>query len=379
MPSIFSGIGSANPIIGVFVGNTKQIVRSGRSLPHYGPVASLCRALNATAYIFSPQDIDYRKHQINGIAFDRKRGQWIRKKYPFPHILYLQGGLEKLDPKELARFQLAVKSSKIRPVSSPLEFNKWEVYRILYSRSSLRPYLPETKLFRSAAADLEPMLKRYGAVYLKACRGRRGEQVMRLALLPDKAYHCCYFNEKPVASRLKNFSQAVETIQAFFRRRGFVVQQPIDLIEYKGKKVDLRAEMQRNGEGALEILGIPVRVALENSPITTHALSYRFEKFFLEMMGYNEAALQDLRSRLNSLLYRIYQSLESRYGPLGEMGIDIGLDKKGNLWVIECNALSAMVSLGNAYEEKTVLRAFGNALDYALYKHRQNTAEKYKN
>ena len=63
--------------------------------------------------------------------------------------------------------------------------------------------------------------------------------------------------------------------------------------------------------------------------------------------------------------------------PWGD-GVDIGLDKKGNLWIIECNALSALVSLGNAYEEKTVLRAFGNALEYALYKSRQERRESIK-
>ena len=137
MPCILGGI--EPPILSSgFVANTKQIMRSGRHSPHYGPVTSLCRALKATAYIFSPQDINYRKHQINGLYFDRKRGQWIKKIFPFPHILYLQGGLEKLGPKELARFQLAVKSHKIRPVSSPLEFNKWEVYRILHGRGSLQ-------------------------------------------------------------------------------------------------------------------------------------------------------------------------------------------------------------------------------------------------
>ena len=52
---------------------------------------------------------------------------------------------------------------------------------------------------------------------------------------------------------------------------------------------------------------------------------------------------------MERLLYKTYRTVEGHYGSLGEIGIDIGLDKSGKLWIIECNPLSAKVSLMKAY------------------------------
>ncbi|WP_374701241.1 YheC/YheD family protein [Thalassobacillus sp. C254] len=41
---------------------------------------------------------------------------------------------------------------------------------------------------------------------------------------------------------------------------------------------------------------------------------------------------------MESLLLTIFKKIEESYGRFGEMGIDIGIDQGGNLWIIECNA-----------------------------------------
>lgn len=360
---IMSRDSTAKPLLfGVFLGGASE--RPFR----VKLIEQLRRDLNAIIYFFPPNEINYRDYVIQGVYYNPSRDRWARRIFPFPNILYLHGGLEKLNQKELKLFHSAVMACKVRIVKSPLEFNKWEVYQALKSNYGMKAHLPETRLFQKNYSELKAMLCQYGGVYLKACRGRRGQQVMSVTLLPGNAYECRYFLEKPISKTFKTFSGLSGIIKEFFKNRDLIVQQPIDLIQYQGKKVDLRAEVQRNGMGELEVVGVPVRVALENSPITTHASSFRFEDFFTGMMEYDNTALRQLRRWLFYLLFKIYRSMEEVYGPLGEMGIDIGLDKKGKLWVIECNALSAMVSFVNAYDEKTVLRAFSNSLEYTLFK-----------
>lgn len=43
------------------------------------------------------------------------------------------------------------------------------------------------------------------------------------------------------------------------------------------------------------------------------------------------------------------------------------MDDQGDLWLIECNAKSAKVSLCKAYDEETVKKAFLNPLEYAKF------------
>ena len=81
-----------------------------------------------------------------------------------------------------------------------------------------------------------------------------------------------------------------------------------------------------------------------------------------------------LKSRVEDFLVRIYIYLEQSYGPFGELGIDIGMDKAGRLWFIESNTKSTKVSLCNASSGETMQKAFLNPLEYAKYLYREGTA-----
>ena len=170
------------------------------------------------------------------------------------------------------------------------------------------------------------MLRRYGSVYLKACRGRQGLAVMRVKQLPGGIFECRYYVASTISRRVPA-SALEKVVKQFFKKRDFIIQQPIDLLEIEGRIIDMRAEVQRDGSGQLEVVAVSVRVGLKNSPITTHALSHRFEEFFADYFGYDAATLDLLKQRIDRFLFVFYQAIEKHFGPFGEIGIDIGLDK----------------------------------------------------
>lgn len=332
-----------------------------------------CQNQNAIPYLFSLKDVDYAGNMISGAYFDSGRGQWSSRLFSFPHVLYIRSGALDYRGKEFQHFLKAVKKFNICIINSLPAFNKWDIYRLLSRNQKFRPHLPETRYFSKHKSDLEmalrSMFQSYGGAYLKACRGRQGLQVMKIMQLSDGSYEYCYFAGRLIIRKVFNGNLYTmrQVINKFFGNQHFIIQQPIELLEIDGCKVDLRAEVQRNGRGELEIVAIPVRVGKKRSPITTHASSCRFEDFFSEQLGYNEVELNSLKQRIQDLLFSIYKALEEHYGPFGEIGIDIGLDKSGKLWFIECNAQSAKISLMKAYNESAVTRAFSNPLEYAVF------------
>lgn len=340
--------------------NLERIVNELFGSPRRAVLKQLC--------FFSPPDIDYRHLTVRATVYDRRRGAWTPKIVPFPKIVYLREGLAGLGPEEVEKFAGAVLATRSLLANNRIEFNKWEIYRILAHNPELKFYLPETRLSGRGFSLLDPMLRKYGELYLKGCRGRRGEQVMQVILHSPGHYECRYHHGRTVSRQARSYGEVLALINGFFRRQEFILQQPIDLLTFNGRKIDMRAEMQRNGRGELKLVATPVRVGRGQSPITTHASSYPFEKYFKEVLAYNKARLQELKSRMERLLYKTYRTVEGHYGSLGEIGIDIGLDKSGKLWIIECNPLSAKVSLMKAYGEKTMRTALLNPLDYALYK-----------
>jgi len=250
---------------------------------------------------------------------------------------------------------------RIPLVNSLPSFDKWHVHQALSSHGHIALHLPETRLYHKQSDDLASMLKLYGKVYLKARRGSRGREVMQVSRLRGNRLEYRYFDRK-LFCRVVDEKHIYRVIDTFFGGCGLIVQQPIDLLTLQNSKVDLRAEVQRNGQGKLEVVAIPVRVGCAFSPITTHGSSFRFEQFFSGILNYDQSAVEELDQRVRTMLFKIYPAIEKSFGPFGELGIDIGLDKSGHLWFIECNSQSAKVSLTSAYTGPTARKAWMNPL-----------------
>jgi len=317
------------------------------------------------SFFFMLKDIDIRALSIKGLYFDPARSSWDTAVFPFPDVVYMRKMPDPQDKKERAFLELLIKL-RIPLVNSLPIFDKWQVHQALSRQLRISPYLPETRLYHKHSHDLTEMLRLYKKVYLKARQGSRGREVMQVSLLHGGRLEYRYFDGK-LFSGIVDQQFFHRVLDGFFGDRGFIIQQPIDLITFNDSVVDLRAEMQRNGEGWLEIIAVPVRVGCSRSPITTHGTCFRFEHFFSDLLNYNLSALEELSEDLRTLLFHIYQALEITYGPFGELGLDIGLDKNKRLWLIECNSQSAKVSLMNAYGGSTVRKAFTNPLQYAQY------------
>jgi hypothetical protein len=188
---------------------------------------------------------------------------------------------------------------------------------------------------------------------------------MRVNRISPNVYKYSYFVRNVNAGKA-SFSQLVKLVRRFFRKKNFIIQKAILLPKNNGKKIDLRAEMQRNGNGDLIISGISVREGVPGSPITTHARSYRINDFFthFDCAGLHNSVLE---RNFREFLFRTYSAVEAGYGIIGEMGIDFALDTEGKLWFIECNSQPTKVSLLKAYDDETVRQVYVNTLAYACY------------
>ncbi len=323
-----------------------------------------CSGIKPVLYLFTLEDIDSENLKIRGLFYNASQNRWSSEIFPFPHVLYMRKMPDHLDKKAHHFLKLAAKMH-IPLVNARSAFDKWELYRVLWASPEMRPHLPETRLYRGQESEISGMLNRYGKVYLKACRGSRGREVMQVSRLPGGALEYSYYDGRLFIKQTNN--RCLQRIVAhFFGQEQVIIQQPIDLIGIADRKADLRAEMQRNGKGLLEIVGMPVRVGHARSPITTHAACYRFEDFFGHVLKLNQDTVAALEDKLRCLLGKIYLLLEKHYGPFGELGIDIGVDQNYHPWFIECNAQSAKVSLLNAYGGAALLKAYTNPLEYAL-------------
>lgn len=326
-------------------------------------LAKANKEAKTTLYFFSTKGVDFKRKVIQGKSFNHSTNRWENGEFPFPDVLYVRGGSGRGVNKLARRFEdMGIK--RINPITG---FNKSELFHKLGQDNRVREFLPYTQDLERLS-DLRTILQKRNTVYIKACQGRRGTKVMRVEKLAEGDYEYSYsIIGKLFRERVRSFESLQKEIQSFFGDRKIIVQEAIDLVKVNGTRpVDCRAELQRTKNGEIEIVGISIRVGQSKSPITTHASAYSFESYLQRLFPkYSREELSILKSGVYYFLNTVYRSVEEAYGKFGEIGIDFAIDKRGRIWLIECNAQSAKVSIRKSYNANIVRKVYLNPLEYA--------------
>jgi hypothetical protein len=336
-----SSSGNRRPIVGVLVG--RRLVSTAGMLE----LAKANQVANTKLHFFSTRDVDFNRRQISGVRFNSHKGRWERSSIRRPDVLYVRGGSSTRVRRTVNRFD-RMGIPKINPL---VRFSKSELFRKLERDENIRPYLPYTRSV-DRFSKVRKYVRKLGSVYIKATYGRKGTKVMNAIKRSEGGYGYSYaVINRLVRKRVDHFKDLKKVMEKFFRDREFIVQEDIQLIRIDhNQPVDFRAELQRDGKGKLEISGISIRVGQSNSPITTHASAYKMEDRLQELFPqYSKDEIEDLKKKIGDFVVTVYKGVEKCYGKFGELGIDFAVDKTGKIWLIECNAQSAKVSIAKAY------------------------------
>lgn len=360
-----------SPVLGVFLpkNSINKIINREKNFKSKFIVEELVKAserAGVNSYFFALKHIDYKSNTIIGTYYDQSQKMWAQKRFSFPDVLYDRFSGPGKNKNDIRKLHKRLDKSGIKKISPFINYNKWEVTKKLGNYPQLNQHLPETVLLKNKR-QLYNFLNENRTIYVKDCYSSLGKKVMRIEKADSNNYKYSYYKEFLVSGIAENFNLLYKTVSTFFKGKRIIAQEAIDLLEFEESLVDIRGELQRNGRGKLEVTGIAVRVGSDNSPITTHAFSYPFKQFFETRMFYSSKQVRELHKRINSFMLNIYHRLEESYGQFGEMGIDVGLDKEGKLWLIECNLRPMKISLYKAFPRKTLHRSFLNLLKYAKY------------
>jgi len=350
------------PIVGVYLGSGHMSRSEIKAYFRLRKLVEANRKAKTTLTFFTAPDVDFTRKRFHGVYYDYRTDTWERKYFPLPDVVYVRGGggrtrrlLEKFDDLGIRR---------INPLAA---FYKDDLYKIMSKDPIMRRHVPSTVIIRNWK-EAKRAVHRFGKAYLKAHRGRRGLQVMRIERAAKRRGYWYSYSTlgRLVRRRAINLDGAVRSARTFFRGKKIIAQKAIDLVKLRRNRlVDFRAEVQRDKRGKLDIIGVCVRVGQPNSPITTHAYAYRYEDYLSKLFPHaSEREITDLKYDIQDFLYNVYEAVERKYGQFGEIGIDFGVDRNRRIWLIECNAQSAKVSIVKAYGSKAD-RIFLNPLEYA--------------
>lgn len=363
------------PIIGILTtdynGNkfrTQNVLKENTFSKFFKRLLAPEPAYPAYYFVFTPDNIDWEQRTIDGYFYNSKqKNNWELITVPFPDVVYNRVPNRTTEKSEsIYHF----KREYLRDggqLFNPDFFGKWEMYQILTNDQSTKKFIPETYL-NPRLATMETMIKKYPLIYLKPTNGSLGLGIYKIKK-ENNGYVLNYRSGSYNKSlNFKNGTAIYNYIFTNKRPQRYLIQQGIDLIEFQQKPVDFRIHLNKNQHNNWEITAIGSKVAGTGS-VTTHL---RTGGKLIDSMQYLESVFKKQAPVINNAIkqssIQIAKTVEKKIdGPVGELGLDIGIDKNHRIWLFEVNSKPGRSIFKHPGLKSASLESSKRLLEYAIY------------
>lgn len=285
--------------------------------------------LHGAVVMFALNKVDRENRLIEGYCYHPVKKCWQKGIFPYPAAIYRTIGLN-----------AAWKNHFLTEIGDKIFnsrfFNKWEMYQWFSKDPAISSHIPATVLYHSPQ-DVFDMLAKYPEVYAKPTLGLRGRGIVRI-LTENNLIQFKYRESKE--NRDVSFTaagQAGEYMQQRFRPGRYLIQQAVNLLEYQDGIIDFRCVVQKNQAGAWICRAIIGRSGVKDSivsNISSGGSAFPAE-LILKKSGAKNSA--ELKAAMTALAITVCNQLDEYGINCGTLGLDIGIDRQGRLWLIEIN------------------------------------------
>ncbi|MCS1350052.1 YheC/YheD family protein [Mechercharimyces sp. CAU 1602] len=214
---------------------------------------------------------------------------------------------------------------------------KWRVYKQLMGNKRLSSALPETRLW--TIPTMWRMLNRHKSIILKPSAGTGGYAVIRLTFLQNGRVEVRYAGKRYVTRRKRKVNQLICAL-VDWGGSAYIVQQYIPLATIHGCPIDHRVMLQRKTlRSPWVITGYHSRKAGKDEKVITNVKRGKAKVLPVETTLI-QAAVKESPQKVLQKMKRlsILIAKHTARSPLcKEIGVDLGVDKKGKVWIIETN------------------------------------------
>ncbi|WP_149094365.1 YheC/YheD family protein [Paenibacillus terrae] len=214
-----------------------------------------------------------------------------------------------------------------------MPIGKMKKHKEMLQHPVLRPHLPETHWFTDSRTSR--MLNTYSSVFIKPNHGSGGSGIIRVKRL-KKGYEV----RRGSSRRIVGSRFVLRAIKSYQKSRHmYLVQKGLRLAKYHGSIFDTRIYLQKPGRKWV-ISGTAARVAAPHKYVTNylkggHAVS--LHRVLFSLFKHNRTKADAYFREISKLSVIIAKTINKRH-PVRELGVDIAIDKKGRILIIEANS-----------------------------------------
>jgi hypothetical protein len=319
------------PVIGMLIRGKKEAIDSERLKIYFNYVAGY-NQLKGLILLFTEDGINEEMKTINGYAYNPKTLEWNEGIYPFPSACFCR---KKINKKLRQRFQQLIGSHYF----NSYVFSKLEMYEWLLQSNRMQSHLPETVSMNNME-EVKRLIDNYENIFLKPLSGMQGHGIYQLQK-DNRGFIFRYrLNKQNITSVVDNWEAASAFIETKITPEKYLAQQAIPLLKLNNRVLDFRVIVQKDHHGNWIPQDIISRYGEKESIVSNISNGGIAEKGWATLMKFYEkdsrAAFQKYKE-MQKLATDACVSFEKTGIHLGSIGLDIGMDEKSELWIIEAN------------------------------------------
>jgi glutathione synthase/RimK-type ligase-like ATP-grasp enzyme len=276
-------------------------------------------------FYLTPGRVDFESRTIRGLFYEE--GRWVEREVPFPDVIYNVGVSNSQASEEIVdRLYDEI------PRTSHSIGDKMTVHNKLQSGKLFAQYLLPSEII-TGTAEVMDWVSRHKKVVVKPLSGHKGLSVVYL----EQTEHGCLWIEQN-DRRLYLREELDARLGELMDGQEFLVQPYISSCTKKGLPFDFRLQPQKDGEGRWVLAAWYPRVGQPGSIITNLSSGgfCTYADLFLEMEFGAQAF--DMQRYLERFAVGLAAHMDDLYdGELDELGIDVGIDENGRIWLYEVN------------------------------------------
>lgn len=363
------------PLVGILARLRLQDgVPAGFQVPVFTRLLEAAVSEGMFAYIFSPFSFAQQRAYVWGWYLDgeNERRRWRRKKFPLPDVIYDQILSRRYaKQKKVARVLAGLYRMYQHRYFNPGFFDKWQVYTWLSREPQLKSYLPQTALLASEK-KWGRFVEQHASFFIKPIHGSLGIGIIKLTRLPDGRYKYQIKGKKGVCKEgvVPSPEHIAAQICSKKKKQQYVIQQGLQLLTFEGRPFDIRILMQKDHTGSWRRTKAFCRLARQGditSNLSTGGDALPLVDVLRKICSSREEQMR-VQKKIQHLSRLLPEMIEQSSGlSLGELGLDIGMDEKHGLWLIEVNAKPWKKPVTENGSQQVLLQSFRRPMLYAKY------------
>ncbi|MCF6094615.1 YheC/YheD family protein [Microaerobacter geothermalis] len=341
--------------------------RSFEEKPFLADLTKAGMELGVEVFIFSPQDVSEKRGWIKGDTFNTKQNRWETGHFPLPDIIY-----DRLRYHATPAFQEYIRFRKYSslPFMNNRLASKWKIHQLLYQDPSIKIYLPETVFYQNPN-QIFKLSEKYSSLFLKPINGTGGRHILKIKKEKDHHFSVLGRNVKRhiIVKTHLSPSELVYFVNHWIQReKTYILQQGLNIQLENNRVSDVRVLIQKTNGEHWGITGMGVRTGQKNSVTSNLHGGGSAEKItpFLQR-NFDTGKAMSIIGEIEQMSKKISKNLESHFGRLVELGLDIGVDKEGKPWLIEINPKPARKIFLYLKDKETYILSLKRPLLYGLY------------